>query len=71
MLAVLAGQAMNASLSLSVEACSTFVTCISGCSNNMLRQCFNSCGRQTYMGLGKYVIDCLGVYHDIVFREGI
>ncbi len=48
---MLANLAMNTTLSLSAEACSTFVIGILGCLDNMLGQWFSSCGRQTYMGL--------------------
>ena len=42
---------MHTILSLSVEACSTFVADTLGCLDNMLRQRFSSCGGQTYMVL--------------------
>ena len=62
--AMSANLAMDTTLSLSAEACSTFVIGILGCLDDMLGQWFSSCGRQTYMGVAKYVTDCLGVYYD-------
>ena len=51
MSAILVSQAMNTTLSLSVEVCSTFVIDTLDYLGYMLGQCFSLCGRQTYMGL--------------------
>ena len=45
MFVMLASQAMHTTLSWNVEACSTFVRDCLGSLDNMLRQCFGSCGR--------------------------
>ena len=53
MFAILLSQGRNTTLSLSVEACSTFVIDSQDCldTSMMLTQWFSSCGRQNYMGL--------------------
>ena len=71
MLAMLASQAMITILFLSVAAYSAFITDTLGYLANMLEQCFNSCGKQTYMRLPRNITGCLGAYIITLTARGV